>query len=162
MSIDIPGSGGNVDPSSERGVSLSLSPSWGASGSGGTEALLRRHTMGGIAADDDSASDGRLEAELGYGFAVFDGRATGTPWAGLRLSEDDRDVRLGYLATHLGNPSIELRRSGSGREVRLGYELGRTREGSFALRLGIEATRRESAGEGEPEHGVVLRLTLRW
>ena len=58
--------------------------------------------------------------------------------------------------------------SESGRDYRLGWHLtpegGNTAGGddaSFDLRL--EATRREAAtDDGRPEHGVSLRVTVRW
>ena len=45
----------------------------------------------GLAANengDTTASTGRLEAELGYGIAMFDGGFTGTPHLGVGLTED--------------------------------------------------------------------------
>ena len=68
-----PGSGG-------RGLSLALSPRWGASASG--LARLWDEGMAGRRASSDAAGAGtaRLEAELGYGFGVWEG--TGTPHAG--------------------------------------------------------------------------------
>ena len=63
-------------PSSERGPSVSLTPSWGSSASGGVAALLGRDTPAGL--------------------AVFNGQATGTPYLGVELSEVAREVRVGY------------------------------------------------------------------
>ena len=80
-------------PSSDRGLSLSLSQTVGASATGGVEALYGRDTMAGLGgADDgagsvDSAGRRRLEARAGYGLSAFGGRFTGTPELGFGLSE---------------------------------------------------------------------------
>ena len=37
----------------------------------------------------------RLEGEIGYGFAAFNGNAVITPYGGLSLSDGSRDWRLG-------------------------------------------------------------------
>ena len=39
---------------------------------------------------------GRLESEIGYGIAMFDGGITGTPNVGFGLSDRARDYRLGW------------------------------------------------------------------
>ena len=126
------------DPSSERGVSLRLSPSWGASSAGGADALLGRETMAGLAANNRAPAGGRLEAELGYGLPVRGGAFIATPYGGLGLSQDAR-------------------------EYRLGWRLGLARPEAVELGLTLEATRRESAHDDrEPEHGIALRGSVRW
>ena len=111
---------------------------WGGSPAGGMDALLGRGTLAGLAADDNgaTASAGRLEAELGYGIALFGGGFTGTPNLGIGLSDTGRDYRLGWRLTSArrGGPSFEI---------------------------GLEATRREAAN-ADAEHGVMLRGTVRW
>ena len=54
--------------------------------------------------------------------------------------------------------------SQSDRELRLGWRLGLARsEDNVSLDLELEATRRESVNDDrEPEHGVGLRLSVRW
>ena len=42
---------------------------------------------------------GRLESEIGYGIAMFDGGITGTPNVGFGLSDRARDYRLGWRQT---------------------------------------------------------------
>ena len=42
---------------------------------------------------------GRLESEIGYGIAMFDGGITGTPNVGFGLSDSARDYRLGWRPT---------------------------------------------------------------
>ena len=77
-------------PTTDRGLALTLRQGWGGSPTGGMEALLGRETLAGLAANDDgdtTASAGRLEAELGYGIAMFDGGFTGTPNLGFGLSD---------------------------------------------------------------------------
>ena len=112
---------------------------WDGSPAGGMDALLGRRTLAGLADDDnggDTASAGRLEAELGYGIALFGGGFTGTPNLGIGLSDTGRDYRLGWRLT-------SARRGGPGFEI------------------GLEATRREAAN-ADAEHGVMLRGTIRW
>ena len=126
-------------PSTERGLALTLRQSWGGSPTGGMDALLGRGTLAGLADDDNgggTASAGRLEAELGYGLPMFGGAVTGTPHLGIGLSDTSRDYRLGW-------------------------RLKPARKGGPDFTLGLEATRREAAGD-DAEHGVMLRGRLRW
>ena len=121
-------------PSSELGLSFTLSPSWGATASDGVDALWKRGAMADLAANDDAGPGGRIVAELGYGLPVLGGSGTGTPLAGVALSETGRDFRLGY---------------------RLGF--------GSALDMGIEGALREIAnGNDPPEYGIMLRGALRW
>ena len=85
-------------PSTALGPSLTLTQTMGAAASGGAEALLGRGTMEGLAAYDgaDELERRHLEAKLGYGFALFGGRFTGTPEIGLGLSDAHRDYSLGW------------------------------------------------------------------
>ena len=128
-------------PSTERGPALTLRQSWGGSPTGGMDALLGRETLAGLAANengDTTASAGRLEAELGYGIAMFSGGFTGTPHLGAGLSETGRDYRLGWRLT-------SARRGGPGFEINL------------------DATRSEAANADEaPQHGLMLRGSIRW
>ena len=123
-------------PQSGRGLSLSLTQSWGASSSGGMDALLSRDTLVGLAASDTAPVGRRLEAELGYGMTVFGGDFTGAPNAALTVTEGGRDWRLGWRLT----PAWP---DGSGFEVNL------------------DATRSET-GDGTPVHAVTLRGALRF
>ena len=128
-------------PSTDRGLALTLRQSWGGSPTGGMDALLGRETLAGLAANDNgdtTASAGRLEAELGYGIAMFDGGFTGTPHLGVGLTETGRDYRLGWRLT-------SARRGGPGFEI------------------GLAATRSEAANDDEaPQHGLMLRGAIRW
>ena len=126
-------------PETDRGLALSLTQSWGASPSGGMDALLGRETFAGLAANDDSGrfeASSRLEGELGYGLAAFGGAFTGTPNIGFGLSDNARDYRLGWRLTSAvpGDPGFEV---------------------------SLDATRREAANAAA-EHGVMLRAVIRW
>ena len=138
-------------PGSERGPSLTLSQTLGASASGGVDALLGRETPTGLAANDPGSGSGaggddlenrRLELRLGYGFAAFGDRFTSTPEFGLGLGQGRR-------------------------EYSLGWRLGFAQTGPTALELRLQATRSESAGGAvndnvDPEHGIGFTVTARW
>ena len=133
-------------PTTDRGLALTLRQGWGGSPAGGMNALLGRETLAGLAADPGlgagagdnggAASAGRLEAELGYGIALFGGGFTGTPNIGIGLSDTSRDYRLGW-------------------------RLKSARKGAAGFELGLDATRREAAGD-DAEHGLAVRLSIRW
>ena len=124
-------------PGTDRGLALTLRQSWGGSPAGGMDALLGRETLAGFAADDNApAGSGRLEAELGYGVAMFDGGFTGTPNLGFALTD-------------------------AGREYRLGWRLNSARKGHPGFEIALGATRRETAN-ADAEHGVMLRAMIRW
>ena len=125
-------------PETDRGLALRLRQSWGGSPTGGMDALLGRETLAGLAANDNggTASAGRLEAELGYGIALFDGGFTGTPNLGIGFSETGRDYRVGWRLTS-------------------------ARRGDPGFTIGFDATRREPA-DADAEHGLMLRGTVRW
>ncbi len=110
-----------------RGLSLSLSPAWGASGSG-----LARLWEEGMASRDGVGGEGggRLEGELGYGLAAWGEAGTLTPYGGLALGSGERRYSLGQrlaLGTALGL-KIEATRSehhtvghGLGLELRMSW-----------------------------------------
>ena len=129
-------------PATDRGLSLSLTRSWGAAPSGGMDALLTRETLAGLAANDNGGGGfraaGRLEGEIGYGIALFGGGFTGTPNLGFGLSDSGtRDWRVGWRLTSAvpRDPGFEV---------------------SF------DATRKGPANDAAPEYGVLLKGTLRW
>ena len=123
-------------PSSTRGLSLSLRQSVGGSATGGKDALFSREVMEGLAANGNGGNR-RLEGRIGYGLAVFGDRFTGTPEIGFGLSDGGRDYSLGWRLTREGRDA-----------------------GSFEF--SFEATRRESANDNDPEHGIGFRLTARF
>ena len=115
-----------------RGLSLSLSPSWGRSESG-----MERLWDEGMAArtpsiDGGGATGTGLEAELGYGFRMQNGAGVLTPHAG-----------FGYEA-----------------RGRRRYLLGTRFEFGSGLSLNIEAERKESLPDHD--HGVRIDLRARW
>ena len=123
-----------VPGASGRGLSLSMTPSWGAQGQTGRLWATAPKTLAGT--DDSEAPGGRLDTEVGYGLSALGG--TGTPYAGLGLGD------------------------GGARDWRLGWRF--TSERLHSLSLGVEATRREAANDNGSgaEHGVTVRGALRW
>ena len=123
------------DPVSERGLSLTLTPSWNAASTGGADALFGRETLAGLTRGE-TRRPARLGAEFAYGFPAFAGRFTGTPYLGLGLTQGGGDARIGW-------------------------RLAAARRDAIDMTFGLEAVRREYAG-GDPEHTAGLRLTTRW
>ena len=119
-----------------RGLSMSLTPSYGAD-PGGSERLWTLPDASALAANGDAPASSRLDTELGYGLPVFGGGFTGTPNVGLGLSD-------------------------TARELRMGWRLAPAANGTTGFELSLDATRRESAGDGGAEHGVVLRARTSW
>ena len=120
-----------------RGLSASLTPSYGADPQG-SERLWMAQDAARLAANDNAPPSGRLDAELGYGLALFGGGFTGTPNLGFGLSDTAREYRMGWRLTSAlrGDPGFEV---------------------------SLDATRREAANANEPpEHGVMLRGAIRW
>ena len=122
-------------PASDRGLSMTLRQVWGASPSGGMEALLRRDTLTGLA--PPGAAAGRLEATLSYGVPVFGGALTGAPSAGVGVSETSRDYRVGWRLTPAAQRAVPFE-------------------------VNLDATRRESALSPAADHGVMLRGRVSW
>ncbi len=120
------------DPSasSELGPYFTLSSSRGMEEDGrhvswGIETIADPLQVGGAAAGWD------IDTELGYGVSVLGGSATGTPWAGVSVSEGIPEYRLGY---------------------RLAF--------GSDLRVGLAGTLRDNATETEPpDYQVTLRLS---
>ena len=126
------------EPGSERGLSLALSQSAGAAVSGGADALLSRETMAGLGANDNGLENGRFEARLGYGMAMFGDSFTSTPEFGLGLSDGRREYDLGWRLNWSGNAVA-------------------------ALELQLKARRLESAAaDRDAEHAIGFRLSARW
>ena len=125
------------NPVSERGLSFSLAPSWGAASTGGADALIGRGTLAGLSRNETRPRVARLGAELSYGFPAFARRFTGTPYLGLGLTTQ------------------------GGRQVRIGWRLAAARRDDVDMTFGLEAARHASAG-GHPEHMASLRFIARW
>ena len=118
---------------SGRGLSLTLNPAWG-NAANDAEKLWQARDAGELGLAGDFEAQARLEAELGYGFAV--GRAPGvvTPYVGF---------------------------TGAGGESRAWRTGARWRIGPDAT-LGLEAARSEGADGGGPEHRIGLQINIRW
>ena len=132
------GAGGSVrlgPDASGRGLSLRLAPAWGTPSSG-VDRLWSARDAAGLAPGGEFEAGHRLDAELGYGIAMFGGGFTGTPYLGFGLADGGRDYRLGW-------------------------RLNSAERGVRGLALNLEATRRERA-QGNAEHGVTLLASIRW
>ena len=144
---------------SGRGLSLTLAPAWGAD-TGGAQRLWSLGDARGLGARDAAfEAESRLEAEVGYGLSVFGGRAVTTPHAAWSRAGESEVLRLGQrLKLDVSSWSVESEFAQEYRTLRAGYGY---RPGD-ALGLSLEATRRKPAGDGAPEHGVMLRIGARW
>ena len=119
-----------------RGLSASLTPSWGVDTSGSERLWAEPASAGLAAANGGAAPSRRLDGEVGYGMAVWGDRFTGTPHVGFGMSDTAREVRMGWRLA----PAA----AGGGPE------------------LNLDAVRREAADGAEAEHGVMLRSAVRW
>ena len=120
-----------------RGLSMSLTPSYGVDPAG-SERLWALPASSGLAANGGAEPTSRFDAEAGYGMALLGDRFTGTPNVGFGLSETAREYRMGWRLTSAvrGDPGFEV---------------------------SLDATRREAANDnGGAEHGVMLRSLVRW
>ena len=88
----------------------------------------------GLAANEDADPNARLESEAGYGFGGPAVPGVVTPYAGLGLAEaGDRIWRAGARWKVAPDATLSL-----------------------------EGARREAANDDAPEHGLMLRGSLRW
>ena len=128
------------DPAPGLGPRLTLGQTVGSPAAGGMGALQRPDTARAVANDNGSNLGRHLfEAKFGYGLAMFENRITGTPEAGVSLSEEVR-------------------------EVSLSMQLEPARPDEFVSgNLTLEAVRRMSANDDyEPEDRVSVGLSMRW
>ena len=119
-----------------RGLTASLTPSWGVDPSGSERLWAEPASAGLAAANGNAVPSRRLDGEVGYGMAVFENRFTGTPHVGFGFSEAARELRMGWRLA----PTM----AGGGPE------------------LNLDAVRREATDGTEAEHGVMLRSAVRW
>ena len=90
-------SGGiRVNPSaSGRGLTLSIAPAWGRTGSA-TERLWFAHDARALGADSEFEADSRIAIDTGYGFGLPHGRGVLTPYTGVTLGDAGaRTMRAG-------------------------------------------------------------------
>ncbi len=128
----------DADPSSERGLWLSVRQTYGSAADGGKDELLGRETLPAPALDGNYSAGSRLNAETGYGFPIADGRFTGTPYVGFGLS-------------------------GGAREHRLGYRLSLARGEAVTFRMKLEVTTRRNSGHGaKNDRAVMLGGDVSW
>ncbi len=165
-------------PESSRGPSLSLTQTVGAQAAGGVEALLGPQAARVLeAANENDANElerRTLEARLGYGFALFDGRYTGTPEIGLGLTDASRETVLGWrldeetrggLAFGLDVEGARQESAGAEAAHRFGLGFGWRLEsaGAQAFELRFEGSRIEAANDDSAaEDRAGVRMTTRW
>ena len=115
-----------------RGLSMSLTPSWGVD-PGGSERLWSMPDAHALAANDNADPSSRLDTEVGYGLGGPAGLGVLTPYAALGLAGDDSRTWRAGARWNLA-PDVSL---------------------------GLEGTRSERAADSA-EHGAMLRAALRW
>ena len=117
---------------SGRGLTLSIAPAWGQTGSA-AERLWSARDASALGSDSEFEPESRLEMDVGYGFGLAHGRGVLTPYAGFTLGDaGNRTVRTG--ARWQLNPDTVL---------------------------GLEATR-QASGAGEADNELMLRIALRF
>ena len=117
---------GLTPSASGRGLSLSIAPTWGRTGSA-SERLWSARDAGELEGGRAFEADGRIEAEMGYGLALPHNRGLLTPYGALTLaSEGGRTMRGGArwmldsdLAVTLDATRTESAGAGAGSEVRI-------------------------------------------
>ena len=118
-----------------QGLALSVRPAWGQTASG-VQRLWQTGITGG--AEPSGQANGRLDARVGYGMALFGGHFLGTPELGLGLSE-------------------------VGHEWRVGWRLGLAGGKRVSFNLGLEAARWDPAdATTASEDRVGLSATMLW
>ena len=123
-----------IDPGARgRGLSLSVTPSWG-NASSAAERMWSARDAAGLAQGDDFEAKTRFETELGYGLRAPRGLGAITPYTGLTLSDgDSRTWRAGAR-----------------------WKL------SDATSLSLEGTREERGGDEANTNAVMLRFSARF
>ena len=122
------------DPSSNLGLSISVTPAWGASSTGGVNRLWDLQSAMASPQAGFSSQGGRINAEIGHGFAVADGK-------------------------FIGVPLLCFGRFEGGRHYGFGYRLVPARGGEFDFEL--EASQRQLDG-GHAEYHAGFSLTTPW
>ena len=119
-----------------HGLSLTVSPTWGAAASG-VDGLWTRPTTAGLAPPGTGpAPTGQLAADVGYGLPAPFGTGLLTPYAGTVLAE------------------------GQTRTYRVGTRLHLTGGSATGLTLNLEGQRQEPSGRQPATQGV--RLQVEW
>ena len=168
------------DPGSDFGISASLRQTYGASATGGTDALLGTEAPVELAAANDNGRDPtrRLEARLGYGLPLAGGRLVGTPEAGFGLSNHTREYSLDWRLREARRTGLvfEADLSGTRRQrlagergaehgaaIGIGWRLEGAGDRGVGFDLRIEGRRRDIADDDRhAEHRVGLTMRVRW
>ena len=117
---------------SGRGLTLSIAPAWGHTGSA-AERLWSAHDANALGSDSEFEAESRLEMDVGYGFGLPGNRGVLTPYAGMTLGDARaRTVRTG-TRWQLGTDAV----------------------------LGLETTR-QTSDAGETDNRLMLRAALRF
>ena len=134
------------EPESLRGAAFSLTSSVSESTTVDVDYLLRNPGDHGVAArlseDDDPGRDNRnshqrMQAKVGYGIGIFEGRFTGIPELGVGWTDESRIYNLGW------------------RLLKEGSNAG-------AIEILLEASHREDTDDGESRDRIGLRLKARF
>ncbi len=123
------------DPASGRGPSLTLTQGWGGQSQGGLDALFAPDPLEDRTGNGEATS--RWAMEAAWGLPVLGGRFTGSPHAGLGLSDTARDYTLGWRLA----PAADANAPG--------------------LSFGVKAVRSEN-DMAEPEHAVGIEVRAKW
>ena len=122
-------------PGSPRGPSFVLSSSLGPMATSGLDSLWRREMAADSLSDPRVSYEQSIGAEVGYGFPIRGGAATGIPWAGVSLYERRRALQLGY-------------------RVRIGE--------SVTVGVGADRTlRMDTSGDDTTHFAIMVRLYIR-
>ena len=117
---------------SGRGLTLSIAPAWGQTGSA-AERLWSAQKPSALGSDSEFEPESRLEMDVGYGFGLPGNRGVLTPYAGMTLGDARaRTVRTG-TRWQLGTDAV----------------------------LGLETTR-QTSDAGETDNRLMLRAALRF
>ena len=123
-----------------RGLSLSLSPTWGHTAND-ADRLWTAPDAGAFGLAGEDSAQARLEVDLGYGFSLPGGPGVVTPWARVSATEGgSRTDRLGLRWT-LAPASLW--------------------QASDAA-LTLEAARHRSANDNEDERRIAIKARFRW
>ena len=99
----------------------------------GLDSLWRREMAADSLSDPRVSYDQSIGAEVGYGFPIRGGAATGIPWAGVSLSERRRTLRFGY-------------------RVRIGE----------SVTVGVDQTlQQDTSGDDTAHYAIMARLYIR-
>ena len=131
-----------------RGLSLSVTPTWGSTASG-----ISRLWAHGVAHMAGDVYDGRrVSAEVGYGVATPEGRGTFTPYARMALI---RQPGATYLSVH--DPISRISPVSHDAYI---YRLGGRLALAGGLSANVEAGRSDWLFNSRPTNSVTLNLSL--